>query len=274
MAQRIVTAFACAALVWLAGCVTAPPIPPRPADRPWRVGVVGGWYGATLTADEVATLATFRPLLRAPILTAAHAAAVLDQAAACCAVLLLVETMDDALVATLPPVAGRAWGIELGNELNFSADARAVGAFVARSARTLRAGGFQGRIVANGIGNLDGDTRAWLRTAMAVGWPADVAVGWHAYSDWRAGLPAFVALVGARGHVMTEWGYPAGGADEATVADWAARDLAAFYAAGAEAAVWYQIADPPDALGYGLHDAAGRWRPTLDVLRAGVSGRW
>ena len=238
------------------------------------VGVVGSWYGATLDPREVEVFRSFPsvPVLRATIATPAHAVEVLDVYGPSVGPLLLVEREDDALIQQLPAALAAAhsapWGIELGNELNFSESPWPFGQFVTRSHRTLRAGGYEGRIVSGGIGNLERKTLAWLRVAMLAGrWPDDVLVGWHAYSEWGDHVEDFLRVIGDRPHAMTEWGYTAEQFGEQEIAVMTVGDLELFREMGAQCAVWYQIADGPEGVGFGLHTYDWRWRPTLNALR-------
>lgn len=215
-------------------------------------------------------LATFRPVLRAPIATFTHAEDVLEKVAGRYPVLLLVETENDQLIGDLAYDAAAlqsAWGIELGNELNFSESAWPFGAFIRRSHETLRDGGFDGRIISGGIGNIERKTLAWLRYAMLVPWPDDVIIGWHAYSEWHLHLADFQALIGDRPHAMTEWGYSLEEWTESAVADMVTLDLETFRQAGAECACYYQIADGPEGPAFGVRTYDYRWRETLNSLK-------
>jgi hypothetical protein len=228
------------------------------------------FYGPIPDA-EMAHLSAWRPIIRAPVTTAEQAVAVLEQAIpAGCRVILLVETINDALVEALAPLADQAAAVELGNELNFYDTAEDFGAFVVRGRNTLRAAGFTGEIISGAVGNIDPDTLRWLERAGVADWPNDIVLGWHGYSDWKDQVPALVALAHGRPHAMTEWGYShPTPEDEARIAAWTTVDLTLLYQSGTRYAIWYQIHDGTEPSNqYGLVTLDGRWRQTEQSLRA------
>ena len=244
-----------------AGCVTRPPvvtpIPPSVPAPEFRAGTVF----APFSVEEWDHLAAWTPLYR---VEADQAQTAIDKGVG---PLLLAVAESDASVDALVPWLPRAWGIELGNEPNFGQDAQSINGWYRRTIARLRAGGYTGRIITAGVGNIDDDTLRWLATSIE-GLPPDIIIGWHAYSGWQGQIPALLRVLNGRPHAMTEWGLPQTPETEQASAEAARVDLAAIRASGALTGLWYQTHDDPrpGQLRYGLHAYDGHWRPVEAVL--------
>ena len=153
-------------------------------------------------------------VVRAPIKSAAEAAAALDTIASCARLrsLWLVEKDDLALVGAVAEIArARApWGIELGNELDLAGLTPAQFAVWVRSARQLlRDAGYAGIIVTGGVYSVDGhqpqDFEDYVRPAMDA--CPDCYVGLHWYGDTSEYWLSRVQHLGVP-VMITEFGLP------------------------------------------------------------------
>lgn len=280
-----------AGVMWItlaAACASLPARPPatlqpvRPV--PLLLGINDGYHGP-IPSDIVAHYCAWqRPLIvRAPVVTVAQAAAVLESVQPCPQIRLwlLVEQPDLALVQQLAPfVASHAVeGVELGNELDLAGvSPQAFAGFVAASRDVLRRAGYRGWIILGGIYTVDDhqpqDFADYVRPALQA--CRDCILGLHWYGDTSDYWLARVQAIGAPA-VVTELGRPACPAsEEEAQAVYLERQLQAYARAGnVLAAIVYQRPSAPapcdhsdtsNLAHFGLQRVDGTWKPAERIF--------
>lgn len=195
--------------------------------------------------NEYAEVANWPVVFRQPVTSLAVANRYLDWRST----LILVENIDLNLVTELIPIKNNlnTFGIELGNELNFSKTPQEFNQFVLAGYKILRDAGYTGLIISGGIGNIDDKTRQWLTTAMT-GWPTDIIIGWHAYSQWGFNLKDFLNSINSYQNMMTEWGsYQNTGTNEQQIYDQVAAEFDILEPTNPFPKFYYQLHDDPAA---------------------------
>lgn len=269
---------ACAALLLVFGCASAPRVLPA-STEPLLVGVNGGFYGEVLSADTYARLqawSTRGVILRLPVRTRDEAQAAIAAAAPYpgLRLLLLVEALNLALVDAIADLP--AWGIGLGNECDLADIPPARwGYFAIEGYRHLRAASFRGHILACSVFTVDDQRLLELVDAGVGSWPADLDVDLHWYGDASDAVIGRVQdFLGARRPIVSEFGMAAhSAADHAAQAAYYEAQLVQFQRAGVHAAIAYQLNDgpgPTDLDAFGLRPFGARpgapWFPVADVL--------